>query len=514
MIVMTFIENINTLLAALKPSQYREYWKVWNAKFRDRYKDIFGNKYRIYLDYPSDGTEEIDPEVTTIIQKINEIFMETPYTGGYTIRNAKDYIEGYAYKIGENKKAKIGKLLNSALKHWEKDLNVSNNPKSESIKAFSGLRVDEIKHLLKKFNDRPSYKQMIKSKLVCISRHPYDIAGMSTDRRWTSCMRLEDKEKYIDAGSFSHKIKDDIKEGTLIAYLVEKDDKNINDPLARILIKPYINTNDPNDILLIPEPVIYSDRSSEVYSKFRQVVEDWLETFQNEKSGTYTFNDKLYRDKSPYVINKRAEEEINRVNKNITIDPDSAEKVMHRILHKYPFLFDAKFENLVIMTKLNYSNLIIKSGVWKDGVALYTDFLKDTVVEYGILYNCKVYGKIKNGIFYKGIFYGIFENGVWLEGTFEPEAVWKNGKWKVGNIIIPNKNINMLEKRCTCALNPSITRKIIENSEDDYDFSKKYKKVFFEHFKDSLDFEKYLKTYEVYEKKAEILINRFKKNLF
>jgi len=189
------LNNINTLIAALKPSQYRKYWKIWNAKFRDRYKDIFGNKYRIYLDYPSDGTEEIDPEVTTIIQKINLIFMETPYTGGYTIRNAKDYIEGYAYKIGENKKAKIGKLLNSALKHWEKDLNVSNNPKSESIKAFSGLRVDEIKHLLKKFNDRPSYKQMIKSKLVCISRHPYDIAGMSTDRRWTSCMRLEDKEK-------------------------------------------------------------------------------------------------------------------------------------------------------------------------------------------------------------------------------------------------------------------------------------------------------------------------------
>ncbi len=67
---------------------------------------------------------------------------------------------------------------------------------------------------------------------IILSRHPYDLAGMSTNREWTSCMNIYDKRKYKNC------IKADIKQGTLIAYLVKDSDKNINNPLARVNVKP------------------------------------------------------------------------------------------------------------------------------------------------------------------------------------------------------------------------------------------------------------------------------------
>ena len=509
------LNKINVLLAKLKPSQYREYWKVWNAKFRDRYRDIFGDKYRLYFDYPTDGTEEIYPEIDTIIQKINKFFTKTPYTDDFKIRNIKDYIEGYAYKNGENKKIKIGKLLNNVLKYLEKSENNSeNNPKKEeSIKKFVNLRVDEIKHLLKEFNNRPSYKQIITNKLVCISRHPYDIAGMSTDRRWTSCMRLEDKEKYIGPGSYAHMIGYDIKEGTLIAYLIDENDKNINDPLARILIKPYINTDDPKDILLVPEPTTYSDKSlsHKSYDKFRQVVENWLESFQNKKKGTYTFNSKLYQDYSPQTVHKISEEKFKEIEKYISVDSESSEKSLRRILNMYPFIADGKFEDLVIYVKGEFpknSYLFIKSGIWKDGVLAHVDISKDVVIEQGYIYESVCSGRVKGGIFCKVNFYGIFENGVWLNGTFNSEAVWKNGKWKVGIVLLQDKNNK--EFMYQIPINPSIGRRIAEKSDNRDDFAEKYKKYFLSEYSDNNLNEKIV-MFENYEQRLKENINKYER---
>ncbi|GAB5388804.1 MAG: hypothetical protein Alpg2KO_17720 [Alphaproteobacteria bacterium] len=68
---------------------------------------------------------------------------------------------------------------------------------------------------------------------VVISRHPYDVMRMSTGRGWQSCMSK--------GGMYWNRVRDDMREGTMIAYLVSRNDPEVHDPLSRILFKPYRN---------------------------------------------------------------------------------------------------------------------------------------------------------------------------------------------------------------------------------------------------------------------------------
>ena len=92
---------------------------------------------------------------------------------------------------------------------------------------------------------------------LVISNHAYDIAGMSTNRDWTSCMNIlngENKE-YVAA---------DIEFGTMIAYIIDGKDTNIEHPYGRILIKPYKLSRkgylgkDEAPVVYAPEVTVYS----------------------------------------------------------------------------------------------------------------------------------------------------------------------------------------------------------------------------------------------------------------
>jgi len=92
---------------------------------------------------------------------------------------------------------------------------------------------------------------------LVISNHAYDIAGMSTNRNWTSCMNIFN-------GINKEYVENDIKYGTLVVYVIDKNDTNINQPYGRVLIKPYklqrtgyIGT-DAAPIIYAPEPTVYS----------------------------------------------------------------------------------------------------------------------------------------------------------------------------------------------------------------------------------------------------------------
>ena len=52
--------------------------------------------------------------------------------------------------------------------------------------------------------------------------------------------------------AYNHHVPYDIKEGTVVAYLVSKDDPTILRPLSRISLKPYTSRKDPNRIRLYP----------------------------------------------------------------------------------------------------------------------------------------------------------------------------------------------------------------------------------------------------------------------
>ena len=52
-------------------------------------------------------------------------------------------------------------------------------------------------------------------------------------------------------GDFKFNLINDVKEGSLISYLIRKDDKNIEDPIADMNIKPYTNVVNPEDFIFV-----------------------------------------------------------------------------------------------------------------------------------------------------------------------------------------------------------------------------------------------------------------------
>ena len=167
--------KIVDVFEALKLDLAKKYRKIWNPSF---YKDIFmkypidqrdRNGFRIYLPY------EEDEEKHSVVSKDVENYLKDK---GYKVQ---DYIAGLAKQINGDRIMKIGRLL-------------SKNPTLQQNFANDPSRA-----LSKKTN-----------KLVVISRHPYDVAGMSTDRGWTSCMSLTD-------GIYKKYIINDVKGGTIVA---------------------------------------------------------------------------------------------------------------------------------------------------------------------------------------------------------------------------------------------------------------------------------------------------------
>jgi hypothetical protein len=92
-----------------------------------------------------------------------------------------DYRQGYVYKKDDKEfksKQRLIPALNKIFKQKSQD------------PEYSKVMLDK---LTKDFNERlkTSRKENIKC-LICITHNPYDVAGMSTDRSWTSCMNLND----------------------------------------------------------------------------------------------------------------------------------------------------------------------------------------------------------------------------------------------------------------------------------------------------------------------------------
>lgn len=242
--------KIMVSLSALAPSQYRKYVKGWDkGRYANAFEKAAGKKnaYRIYLPLDNEA-ESFVPAPQEIARTISEL--------GWTV---EDYRAGIAVDKSGKRRMRIGRLLT---KH---------------------------PHLLKLFNEdktRAAYRGKF---IICISRHPYDIAGASTDRGWTSCMNLVDGEN-------RHYIADEIKIGSLIAYLIEEHDTNIKRPTARTMIKPFYKDDDKEQLhpLLIADPAVYGTN----VKGFVRTVQRWLDKNLNHKrtEGIYRIHDSSYED--------------------------------------------------------------------------------------------------------------------------------------------------------------------------------------------------------------------------
>jgi hypothetical protein len=210
------------------------------------------NKYRVYVPYDQSQIE----------RKIQDALTGS----GYEI---KSYAEGQATD-------KRGRIIGLG-----KVFNILKRPDLEKLYSTDIM-------------SRDLQKQSV-STLLVFSYHPYDIAGMSTGRSWTSCMTIATPKD--EGGVNSHYVSEDMIAGTFICYLVASTDTNIQSPYARVLIKPFINTLDPSQILFVPERRDYSSGYGGGTGAFIRTVGNIINDAQdNEYVGKFRMDERLYCD--------------------------------------------------------------------------------------------------------------------------------------------------------------------------------------------------------------------------
>lgn len=178
------------------------------------------------------------------------------------------------------KQMKLGKYVEFLLKKY---LIPSVNPGLAELNT-------KLKRAYQKYTTRKSQANeptRAKEFYIVISRHPYDLAGMSTGRGWRSCMNIED-------GINRRFVKCDVQQGTFIAYLVNNDDLNINRPVGRVLIKPYYHEDD-GALLYRPEQKIYGTLPKTFREEVVQILEK-ANAEQNLPVGRYILKPTLYPD--------------------------------------------------------------------------------------------------------------------------------------------------------------------------------------------------------------------------
>lgn len=247
-----------------------------NPLVRTLYDSLFPNgKYRIYLQTTADMTQDymylahlnnLRPYAINVIDGICSLakrylkekkhFDLVNYDKN-KVSMRRFFIDGlFDYERDDKTiSIRIGKIL-EAYRDIKESLSAS---EKEAIVQY---------HLIKQPRHFSGY--------IVISRHPYDLAGMSTGRGWTSCMHLE-------TGGYNRYVPQSIAAGGLIAYLCDKDDKNIKNPKGRVLIKPYtkkhesMNYKEPNFKLFCSK--VYGT----FYNSCIQELQDWLDDNWNIK---------------------------------------------------------------------------------------------------------------------------------------------------------------------------------------------------------------------------------------
>ncbi|QZE59432.1 hypothetical protein MPK66_gp188 [Erwinia phage pEa_SNUABM_2] len=309
-------------MSALPPSQYRKYRKGWkpNPALLALFEKISGKKghkaMRIYIDAKTDAViKNIVQNVKPPIQIVDALMEKDIVLVDYIAGTGKD-THGRIVKIGKYlaKDAALKKMFDS-------------DPQRKAIANASRNH-----------------------QLICISMHPYDIAGMSTDRGWVSCMNLK-------GGANKKFVKQDIANGTLISYLIDPKDKNINKPVARALVKPYFQKGKTK----VGDRVVGSEKVNALYlvdfaypdstMPFIHTLQEWLNEHINpfiattERKGVFELHSKLYEDRRAGVFDYDLEAPLmnNDVNKFIdgivaSKDTENAEAVVVDYLERFPVM--------------------------------------------------------------------------------------------------------------------------------------------------------------------------------
>lgn len=238
-------------------------------------------------------------DALNIAKEMNLDLVETSVKGNQSICQVIDYNKYIQDKSKEVRTVKIGQIL-QRLKNDKLGLAFTSD---EKRKVLTSTEREDL--------------------MVVISRHPYDIAGSDTDRDWTNCMtigtsksnrltllmnELEDAKKSGDLDKINklkEKIKGykkdgenveylihEVKEGSLISYLIKSSDRNIESPIGVLNIKPFIGNK--GEISLFSSAEMYGIQRPE----FKKTVDNILNKYFNISSSSSYFrvNKKVHPD--------------------------------------------------------------------------------------------------------------------------------------------------------------------------------------------------------------------------
>ena len=201
------------------------------------------------------------------------------------------------------------KSLNYKVVDYENGI-LSKEPVPESIgNIFSKNKID--KRILQLFANDAARKTVhefdsdindAEDLLIVISRNKYDVAEVGTNKSWSneSCLNLGGgwtgpdtlgRKRGVNA---KHSIID-ISVGCLATYLIYKSDIELNNPLARISIKPFINEYDPDQVALGVHDKVYAQGGT--YPPiYRDLVVKWADGINasRELDGLFKLHPKAY----------------------------------------------------------------------------------------------------------------------------------------------------------------------------------------------------------------------------
>ena len=345
---------------------------------------IFGDQDRIYLEIPPQHPNgEVYKKLIELGYKI------TDYATGYAIlRNPKVY--DIRKVLG--KKPEMIKMWEESIGRWENDPNTNMSryiggdfPKQMNVNnylvqlkykildydkgtltrenvpetignIFSKNNVD--KRILQLFANDPAratvheYDEDIQEAedlMIIISRNKYDVAEVSTNKKWDSCLNIGGGWTGVDtfgnkAGINAQRAIKDISVGCLATYLVQVGDTEINEPLARISIKPFIHSSDPSQVALGVHDTVYSVSGS--YPPiYREMVVKWADDINSSHKldGLFTLHPDAYyynefkSTSRSYGNYKRDKETADKYGNNIESVPEELRTVGYLntlLLHK------------------------------------------------------------------------------------------------------------------------------------------------------------------------------------
>jgi len=222
----------------------------------------FGENGRTYIPFSqvAEG-QEYDPEVIGVLNDNNCQVID--YRGGYCQQGNRQFRIGKF--IERIKKQEIQKLQQQDAQGQIYDL-------QREINAVIEFYDD----ILNQFVNSSFRMQKGQDQFqVVISQNPHDVAQMSTDRSWESCMTL-------GSGGHHEDVFCEVQRGGLVAYLINANDLDITQPLARIHIRRFDNRQGQS--IAISERSIYGNEIAGFY----EAVKGWLDQQQGDiQSGMY-----------------------------------------------------------------------------------------------------------------------------------------------------------------------------------------------------------------------------------